>query len=264
MKRLLAVAIAIGTAGTVGAKEYVVDIRPEPGQQSHFIQGREAVVSRMAASNTLILEAVDPFEKRATMVVGVANNSPEPFNFGPENVTVTIGDTTVSMVTHEELMKEQKRREGRQRFAMALAGAMNNASASYAGNSYGTTSYSGTTHGFVGGQSFTAQTTGVGTYSGYDAAAAQAARLRADAENERNSAAMEANLASRRAQIDQVVQINTVMPGRNFNGPVQFEVPDSVARSKVPVPILITVKAGAEVHTFHALIGKPKAFRAKK
>lgn len=264
MRSIIILACAALAVSPAFSKDYVVDVRANPDQQSQFVQGREAVVSRMPASSTLILEARDPFEKRAVMTIGVANNGTVPFNFGPENVTVTIGEQVVSMITYDELMREQKRREGRRRFAMALSGALNDASASYAGNTYGTTTYSGTTNGVVAGQPFSTQTTGMGTYSGHDATAAAIARANANAENARNSAALEANLASRRAQIEQVVQLNTIMPGRIFNGPVQFEVPDSVAKSKGPVPVVITVQAGDEIHTFQGLLGTSKAFRPKK
>ena len=262
MRHVFLLALLVG-ASSATAREYRVDLQPEGAQQSGFMQGAEAIVDVQAGSNVLVLEAVDPDKKRGQLVVGVLNNGAVPFNFGPENVTVHVGEQTIAMLTSEELVREQKRREGRQRFAMALSGAMSGMAASQAGNTYGTATYSGNTYGSVSGQPFAARTYGTATYAGYDAAAAQAAQARANEETARNTAVMESNLAAKRARIDQTLKVNTIMPGQRFVGPVMFDVPEAISRSKAPVPVTIVLQAGDEAHTFKALIGPAKAFVRK-
>lgn len=250
-------------ASTASAKEYRVDLKPAGEQQSIFIQGKEAVVDRQAATNVLLGEEQDPDGKRAMLVAAVANYGTVPFNFGPENITVQVGSETIHMLTYDDLMREQKRREGRRRFAMAMSGAMNGMAASQAGNTYGTATYSGNTYGSVSGQPFAAQTTGFATYSGYDARAAQAAQARAADQTARNTAVMEGDLAAKRTRVEQTLKVNTVMPGQRFVGPVMFDVPDLISRSKTPVPVVITLTAGTETHSFAALVGTAQTFGQK-
>jgi hypothetical protein len=253
-------ALALGTAyaDPLSAAEYKFDIVATSQQTSRFSDGREAVDD---AGATTIVRILEPrtISKDGDFLVLVANNSDRPLNFGPESIVIRLADgSAVAMFTYDDLMRQQKRREGRQRFAMALSAAGRSMQANQAGYNYGTTTYSGSASGSVGTTPFRAQTYGTGTYSGYNASAATAARLAADAQTQRDVEAMRRNQATQRAAATSVMKMTTVDPGGAFGGIVQFRVSAAMKPRKKTVRVTIEVMAGNEVHSFPAMISKAR------
>lgn len=241
------------------AAEYVLDVTAKPEQTSRFEDGREAVDDATPTSSVRILEPRQQTPKQGGFRVYVVNNSGKPFNFGPESITVKMQDgTTIAMLTYQDLLKQEKRREAWQALAVGLAAASRNMQASQAGYSYGSATYSGNTYGSFGSTPYTANSYGTATYSGYNAGAAFAAQSVANEQNQRDLQAMQLGQAARREDLAQIMKMTTVDTGQAFGGIVQYMIPSTVRSSKAPVPITIEVLTGDEVHTFQATLAKYK------
>lgn len=112
-------AVSIGTPAN--AAEYVLDVSAKAEQASRFEDGREAVDDATPTSSVRVLEPRQQTPKQSGFRVYVMNNSGKPFNFGPENVIVKLQDgTNVAMLTYQDLMKQQKRREAWQAVAVGF------------------------------------------------------------------------------------------------------------------------------------------------
>lgn len=241
------------------AAEYVLDVAAKAEQSSRFEDGREAVDDATPTSSVRILEPRQQTPKQGGFRVYVVNNSGKPFNFGPESITVKMQDgTSIAMLTYQDLLKQEKRREAWQALAVGLAAAGRNIQASQAGYSYGSATYSGNTYGSLGSTPYTANSYGTATYSGYNAGAAYAAQSVANEQNQRDLQAMQLGQAARREDLAQIMKMTTVDHGQAFGGIVQYMIPSTVRSSKAPVPITIEVRTGEEVHTFQATLTKYK------
>lgn len=247
--------LALLGAGVAEAKGYRIDLTASSGQESRFVDGREVVNERSAGSAALVAENLDAQSKRGELTVYIANNGTAPFNFGPESVTIRLADgSSVAMLTYEDLLREQKRREGWQRFGAALGTMGRSMQASEAGNTYGSATYSGQTYGTYGSTPYSASTYGTGTYSGYNGAAAFAAQQQADQQNRADIERLNAQQAAARGQIGGYLKTTTIDPGKMFGGSLQFKTPQAFTRGKGPLPVTIEIRTGTETHTFTASI----------
>lgn len=239
------------------ASEYIMDIQAEQGQPSAFEAGQEYIDDVKPGTVVRLIEPRPSSSKQGTIAIAILNRSGSALNFGPENVTIKLSDgSVVSMLDYNELMRRQKKREGWQRFAMAMAAGSRGAAASQAGNNYGTATYSGYSNGIYGSTPYNSTTQGTATYSGYNGAQAYAAQAQANAQTQQDIEVMRANQNAQRAQIGRVMQTTTVSPGQVFGGIVQYDIPKPVRSKKVPVPIVIEIRAGSEVHTFRGTLTK--------
>lgn len=187
----------------------------------------------------------------------VSNASKKPFDFGPESVVMKLPDgTSVAMLTYDDLMRKERRREGWQRFAAGLAAAGRNMQANNAGWETGTVNYSGQTYGTVGGTPYAANTMGTGTYSSYNSNAAMAAQATANQENQRDFEILRMNQAAAQANIAQVLKTTTVDPGQALGGVIEYMVPEAARSGKGPLAVTIEVRTGDDVHTFSGLLTK--------
>lgn len=187
------------------------------------------------------------------------NNSGKPFNFGPESITVKMQDgTTIAMLSYQELLKKEERRQAWRAFAVNLAAASRNLQASQAGQRTEMISYSGSTNGTFGGTPFAANSSGTAMVSRHDPSAVISAQLVADQQNQRDIAAMQLTQAAKREDLAQMLKMTTVDHEQVFGGVVHYLIPPTVRASKAPVPITIEVRAGDEVHTFQATLAKYK------
>ncbi|MBH0113205.1 hypothetical protein I5E68_09630 [Novosphingobium sp. YJ-S2-02] len=228
-------------------------------QTSRFEDGREAVDDATPTSSVRILEPRQQTPKQGGFRIYVLNSSDKPFNFGPENITVKMPDgTSVAMLTYQDLLKQQKRREAWQALAVGLAAAGRNMQANQAGYNYGSATYSGNSYGTFGTMPYTANSYGTATYSGYNAGTAFAAQSVANEQNQRDLQAMRLSQAAKREDLAQVMKMTTIDPEQVFGGIVQYKIPSEVRASKTPVPITIEVRTGDEVHTFQATLAKYK------
>jgi hypothetical protein len=187
------------------------------------------------------------------------NNGSEAFNVGPENLTAKLADgTPVEIISYDQLAREEKRKQGWARFGAALAAAGNGANAGYAGNTYGTATYSNNTNGNVAGYSYQSQTTGTATYSGYDATAAAIAQQTAQRQNEITMSRLQERVAAGNAALAQNLRTTTVDPNIAFGGLVMFEIPAKARKSKDPLELSFTIGAGSDQHVIKAIVQKAR------
>ena len=210
--------------------------------------GAQVVTSQMAGS-TVVMRAPEPFDgKRTRIFFTFVNNSQFPVNVGPENVT----STQVAVISYDQLIAEQKRSEGVDKFIAALGAVGNTLSASDAGRETTVTSYSGYANcGYGCGGAFSGSAVS-STYSPY---AAQQARAQAAAENAAAASEMHSGHASERNAIARNLRTTTVNSGHYITGMLTFELPSAVRRSKKATPITLAIRIGSDVHMLRGFAG---------
>jgi TPR repeat protein len=226
----------------------VLKIQPEGSQLAAMDSGAQIVTSQMAGS-IVVMRTPEPFDgKRTIIFFTFVNNGQFPVNVGPENIT----STQVAVVSYDQLIAEQKRSEGVDKFIAALGAVGKTLSATDAGNQSTVTSYSGYANCGIGCG---------GTYSGsavsrtYSPYAAQQAQAQAAAENAAAASEMHSGHASERNAIARNLQTTTVNPGNYITGMLTFEVPTAVRRSKKAVPISLAIRMGSDVHMLKGYAG---------
>lgn len=235
-------AAAVLTPVHVSAK-VVLDVRATEGQTSRMFSGTEAVTSVMEKSVVGIMEDREPAKKRASLVILTLNKGEAPYNFGPENVTVTANGQSFVVLTYNQLVREERSRAKWRRVAGALAAGSSSSAASNAGNSSGTFS----AYGSNGSSAY-------GSYNSYDAGKAQAAQAQVNRDNQQMMQNIRRNEQAALAALDSNMQTSTVDPGQSFGGHVSVELPKDLRKVKAPTPALISVTIGGEVHQFQTMI----------
>ncbi len=265
---VLMVLVLVGckTTGTLQpmATSYQKEIIRD-GAQSLLSQKKHTV---MVASNSEIVES----SGRASFIVVVSNGSTEDFLFSPSNILATAkvphkdtlrdmkannnNDQNVNDVlskvtieqelhvyTYEELVKEEERRAAMEALALALGSVGRSMQASSAGcqSGYGTVNTYGTY-----GSSF-----GTYNYSGYNHAAANAARNVAQAQTNAEFSSAAAESQANRVRLKNIIlKENTLLPSGSCGGIVEIQMP-SFSGDLSSIPINIEVVADSEVHNFH-------------
>jgi TolA-binding protein len=230
------------------SKPSVLKIQPEGSQLAAMESGAQIVTSQMAGS-IIVMRTPEPFDgKRTRIFFTFVNNGQFPVNVGPENVT----STQVAVVSYDQLIAEQKRSEGLDKFFAAMGAVGKALSATDAGNQSTVTSYSGYANCGIGCG---------GTYSGsavsrtYSPYAAQQAQAQAAAENAAAASEMHSGHASERNAIARNLQTTTVNPGQFLTGMLTFEVPNAVRRGKKATPITLAIRVGSDVHMLRGYAG---------
>jgi TPR repeat protein len=248
--RLLATAslLLVAFPQTALSKPSVLKIQPEGSQLFTMESGAQVVTSQMAGS-TVVMRTPEPFDgKRTRIFFTFVNNSQFPVNVGPENVT----STQVAVISYDQLIAEQKRSEGVDKFIAALGAVGNTLSASDAGRETTVTSYSGYANcGYGCGGAFSGSAVS-STYSPY---AAQQARAQAAAENAAAASEMHSGHASERNAIARNLRTTTVNSGHYITGMLTFELPSAVRRSKKATPITLAIRIGSDVHMLRGFAG---------
>jgi hypothetical protein len=224
-------------------------------QTARMESGVAAVDDTMPGSSVRLVQTDDDLKKRASVGVIVMNHGDKPFNFGPENVTAKLGDgTPVAIITYEQLVKEERRRQTWAAVAAGLAAAGNSMSASNSGYYSGYGTYHGSTYGTFGSTPYSSTTTGTVMVSGYDQGRARAAQSIANAQNQATFARMtDQNTANMKA-LKAYMRTTTVDPQQIFGGSVIFELPKAARAAKTDVPIIFVVTVNGEEHRFDALL----------
>jgi hypothetical protein len=254
-----AAAIAMTLTSPAVAANYQLHIQPTQAQVERFEDGRQLVDSPGTLATVRAIPPKTPTPGRSGVRLYVSNHGARQFNFGPANVTIKLADgSQIAVLSYDDMAREERRREGRQRFGAAMAAAARSAQASDAGaiTSYG--SYTGNTVGTFGSKPINAATSGFGTVTTYDPARTQLAQAAANEENRADAASLAQAQAVNRSALDMLMQTNTVDPGASAGGGVLFDPPKAVKDSKEAVPITIIVDTGGERHQFAATIQKVK------
>lgn len=250
-------ALALATSSPALADEYLMQTLPDSGQAGQVASGVEIVDSFGANSAVRFFEPEGAFKRRGTITLLFLNGGEGPFNAGPENVTAHLADgAPIEIISYEKLAKEEAGRQGRRNFFAALGAIGNDMGAAEAGYTSGTFSYSGQASGYAGGTPFQAQTSGTGTYSGYDPTAAALAQQNADRENAQLSEQLQQKQALGQVDLSQKLRTTTVSPGALVGGQVVFELPRTARPSKKPVEVFFEIRAGGDIHTVKVMISK--------
>lgn len=230
------------------SKPSVLKIQPEGSQLAAMDSGAQVVTSQMTGS-TVVMRAPEPFEgKRTRIFFTFVNNSQFPVNVGPENVT----STQVAVISYDQLIAEQKRSEGADKFFAAMGAVGKALSATDAGNQSTSTSYSGYVDCGIGcGGNYRGSAVSR-TYSPY---AAQQAQAQAAAENAAAASQMHSGHSSERNAIARNLQTTTVNSGHYITGMLTFEVPTAVRRGKKAAPITLAIRIGSDVHMLRGYAG---------
>ena len=184
-------------------------------------------------------------DDRPTIVITVLNGTEKPFDFSTENVRVFVDGDSHKVFTYDELVAEVKREQVWSTIAAALSGAvrsMNAANAGYTYNSGGFNkfAYDNKENGV----------NGFGSYSDYtyNAAAAQQARIAANAQTQ---ADMQAIVNSAEQSLDALsatmLKKTTVFPQAWHGGYVTI---DKIPIADQPRDVKVVVMAAGEEHEF--------------
>lgn len=242
--KIYAVLLAAAALTPIPASAKVIlDVRATENQTSRMFSGTEAVTSVMEKSIVGIMEDREPAKKRTSLVILTLNKGEAPYNFGPENVTVTANGQSFVVLTYDQLVREERNRAKWRRVAGAFAAGSNSAGASNAGNSNGTFS----AYGNDGSSAY-------GSFNSYDAGKAQAAQSQANRDNQAMMQNIRRNEQAALAALDSNMQTSTVDPGQSFGGHVSVELPKELRKVKEPTPALIVVTIGGELHQFQTMI----------
>lgn len=243
MKRFVLLVGAAMLVPVAGNAKVLLDIRADETQSSRMLSGTEAVTSVKERSVVGIMEDREPTKKRASLVVLTRNVGEVPYNFGPENISVSAQGETFVVLTYDQLLRETRNKAKWRRLAGALAAGSNSAAASNAGNGNGTFSAYGNDGSYAHGN-----------YSSYDAGAAQAAQAQANRDNQQMMQTIQRNEQAAVAALDANMQTSTVDPGGSFGGRVAIEIPKALRKVKQPTPAVITIAIGSDVHRFQTMI----------
>ena len=249
------VGVATAIAAPAFAAKFTMQLQPRTEQISRMQAGVAAVDSSTANSSVRLIQAEGDLKKRGSIQVLVMNQGMAPFTFGPENITAVMSDgTPVAIITYEQLVREEKKRQTWAAIAAGLSAFSNSMAASNSGYYSGTTTYRGSTYGTFGTTPYNSSTFGSATMSGYDYGRAQAAQSIANAQNQANFARMAENNASRMNALKAYMRTTTVDPQQMFGGSVTIELPKSVHKMKGDVPMTFVVSIAGEEHKFDVLL----------
>jgi hypothetical protein len=252
MRLVAFAAIASASISTPAiATKFSMQLSPGPQQISRMQSGVAAVDDSAGASSVRLIQAEGDIKKRSSIELLIMNHGDKPFNFGPENVTAKLADgTPVAIITYEQLVHEEKRRETWAAIAVGLGAAANSMSAATSGYYSGTATYSGSTYGSFGSTPYSANSFGTATYSGYNAGQAQLSQSVANAQNQASFANMAEQNAANMQALKAYMRTTTVDPQQLFGGAVIFELPKEARDSKADVPMTFVVTINGEEHQF--------------
>jgi hypothetical protein len=237
------------------ASKFRMQLIPTSEQAARMESGVAAVDDTTPGSSVRLIQTEGNLKKRASVELIVMNHGDRPFNFGPENLTASLADgTPIAIITYEQLVKEEKRRQTWRAVAAGLAAAGNSMNAANFGYYSGMGTYSGSTYGTFGSTPYNSTTTGTVMVSGYDSGRAQAAQSAANVQNQATFARMNEQNVTNMKALKAFMRTTTVDPQQMFGGTVMFELPKAARDSKVDVPVNFVVMINGEQHQFDAVL----------
>lgn len=230
------------------AKEvYAIEVAASEGQAEKWVDGAATIENVMSGSKVVFSQrSIDLPGKPSTFVIVVFNQSDQPMVFGPESVTLEIGEDTKIAMVDPAVLDTKLRRDIKRRKALAILGGAFSAQGSN-GNTTDTFTYNGNS-------SAGTSITGTGTYTRHDPALAQQQQRAAEAESAGVARAIEARKQSGEEALDWMVRKHTIAPGDAYGGWLAFETRQ--LRNPLPAPVKVTVILGSEQHTFTGTLSK--------
>lgn len=246
---VVAVTMAISAPASAGV--YSLTISPSAVQSSRYDRGRALIESAQPSTVVTVANVASQDKKSVSFAIVIANGGRQSFNFGPENITIRpAGMQPIALTTYEEAMEAERKRQGREKFWAGLAAAGRAMSAASAGTTDSSGIYSGTTNGYVGGSTVTAQTNGIYAGTQYNSGAALAAQRNAREMNAQDQANLEARWAARSAPNSKLLRTTTVDPGMMYGGFATFPISADLKKVRDPVQVTIEVNVAGEKHVF--------------
>ena len=228
MKRMLIAMAALACASPALAGSYrIVLDRPVNGRLLRGHAGLQAADERTAASLVRIIAPGNPVEQRGTVRVLVMNLGTRTFTFGPDQVTLKLGDGTVlkpvpieqyekRRVVAEEVSNRARTIDMRNRADLsALAGQTGSGAASIPGGGMVSAGASGSA-------------------AGQDSASDDSQLPHAEVLN---------------AMYQLLIPLD-VEPQHAWGGYFVFDVPKDVQKRRTDQPLTITVRTGSDEHRF--------------
>ena len=201
--RILAGAMIVASSSSAFAETRLqFDPISDAGANVRYYKG-VATLDRVDGSAGVQVTPIGFDHGRLTFAVSVMNLSQAPDNFGIEDVTATVGDQNVAVLSRDRLDQMASNRAHWAQFAMAMVGGLAAASAASSRDTYHATTY--TPH---------------GTYSTYVSAPSIGGQIAA-ANTSNNTAiaigGIQARLDATRDQLaNEILQTTTVMPQDSY------------------------------------------------
>jgi hypothetical protein len=203
------------------SKERLYSPVAKEGQEVRFSDGRGVLITGNGIGNLAV--SYVPFDKKWGYVrIWAENASDQQFNISEGSLSVSAAGSPLRVMSYDDVVKAQKKKEAWAAFFTGLAAAANSYSASQAGYSNYSGSYSA--HASSGGYSANAY----GSYYGrsYNGGMAYLAQANAAAQNQAmfDRFSMSAQAAARDLQ-KRSLKANTLMPGQSVLGDIRFALP---------------------------------------
>jgi len=231
MKRLVIAAAALGLSAPAAAGHYTILLdRPASGRLLFGHAGLQAADERTRDTLVRVVAPGNDVDQRGTVRVLVMNLSGEAFTFGPDQVTLRLGDGTVFKPTPVDQMEDGRvlvERESRRAATIDLS---NRNSLSLIGGSGPGASAPGVQEAIPAGPS--------------NASAGQ--DFRSDSDLLPGASTLNA--------IYQLLIPLKVGPQQAWGGYYVFDVPKGVQKRKADQPLTITVRTGPEEHRFSGVL----------
>lgn len=225
------------------ASQLRIAIQPTPEQFTRMTHGVQVVISQTPQTEVRMMTQEPDDKGRMTLAFMFINRSDRAMNIGPESIATS----SLTFVSYDRLMEEQRKREGRKKFGHFLFTLGNAMSASSAGNQYSSYSYHGnTSYGSYYGS---------GTVSTYNPYLAQRAQERAYAMNEAHAEQMYQSFALNRSAIGSNLRTTTLMPMQQMQSQLTFEIPKALRGQRKAAPFSITVTLGGDQHVLSGFVG---------
>jgi hypothetical protein len=200
--RILAGALALASSSAFAETRLKFDPIADAGVNVRYLKG-VATLDRADDAAAVQVTPIGLDHGRLTFAVSVLNLSQAPDNFGIEDVTATVGNQTVPVLSRDRLDQMARNRAHWAQFAMAMAGGLSAAAAASSRDTYHATTF--TPHGMY---STTITTPSVG---------GQIAAAGAVAGTSVAIGAIQARLdATRDALANEILQTTTVMPQDSY------------------------------------------------
>lgn len=230
MKCWVALAGLLLSAPAIAGNYKIVLDRPANGRLLTGHMGLQAADERTQDTLVRVVAPGNTVDVRGTVRVLVMNLGPRPFTFGPDQVTLRLGDGTVLNPTPiEEFEKRKVVAEQENGYARAIDLRNRNSLSSLASSDSGA-SVPGIPERAVSGPS----------------ADTQSDDFHSDADLLPNAGALDA--------IYQLLIPLTVGPQQAWGGYYVFDVPKPVQRAHADQPLTITVRTGDEEHRFTGML----------
>lgn len=249
-KAIFGLLLLLATTTPAEAKDtYVIEVEATDQQAVRWVDGSATVEDTKPGAKVVFSNrSIDLPGKPATFVIVVFNSSDQPITFGPEDVTIELGEGAKIATIDPVSLDTKLRRDIKRRKAMAILGGAFSAQAAN-GQTSGILSYSGT-------RSDGTHVMGTGTYSGHDPALAQQQQRAAQEQTAGVNRAIEARKDTGEQALDWMVRKSTVDPGQGHGGWLAFEVPSSLKKFGQSAPINVVVRIGTEEHRFVGTISE--------